>query len=117
MAPTVAVVLIGWCIAQVFFDALLASEVAVLPDQVPVANAVRSRASSASACRSPRWARPSWSAFTGDRLTMFLAPCAIGGFFILLFALVLNDRRLDTANKPPWSLREFVSVFYVNPRK
>ena len=48
---------------------------------------------------------------------MFLAPCAIGGFFILLFAVTLNDRRLAEADKPPWSLREFASTFYVNPRK
>ena len=55
--------------------------------------------------------------FTGSRLTMFLAPCALGGFFILLFAFVLDDRRLDKADRPLWSLREFLSVFYVNPRK
>src|SRR6185437_6068288 len=48
---------------------------------------------------------------------MFLAPCAIGGFFILLFAVTLKDRRLTKADKPTWSLREFASTFYVNPRK
>jgi MFS family permease len=37
LAPSIAVVLIGWCIAQLFFNALLATLVAVLPDQVPVA--------------------------------------------------------------------------------
>src|SRR6478735_7115445 len=37
LAPSIAVVLIGWCIAQVFFNALLAALIAVLPDQVPVA--------------------------------------------------------------------------------
>src|SRR6266571_4785023 len=48
---------------------------------------------------------------------MFLAPCAIGGFFVLLFAVTLNDRRLAKADKPKWSLREFTGTFYVNPRK
>ncbi len=48
---------------------------------------------------------------------MFLAPYAIGGFFILLFAVTLNDRRLAKADKPKWSPREFASTFYVNPRK
>jgi MFS family permease len=47
---------------------------------------------------------------------MFLAPCAIGGFFILLFAARLNDRRLAKADKPTWSLRELASTFYLNPR-
>ena len=37
LAPSIPVVLVGWCIAQLFFNALLAAQVAVLPDQVPVA--------------------------------------------------------------------------------
>ncbi|HEY1644229.1 MAG TPA: MFS transporter, partial [Streptosporangiaceae bacterium] len=37
LAPSIAVVLAGWCIAQLFFNALLAAMVAVLPDQVPAA--------------------------------------------------------------------------------
>jgi MFS family permease len=48
---------------------------------------------------------------------MFLAPCAIGGFFVLLFAATLTDRRLHAADKPAWSLRELASTFYVNPRR
>jgi len=55
--------------------------------------------------------------FTGNQLAMFLAPCAIGGFFILLFAVTLKDRRLGKADRPNWSLRELASTFYVNPRK
>ncbi len=55
--------------------------------------------------------------FTGNQLAMFGAPCAISGFFILLFAVTLKDRRLAKKDKPNWSLREFASTFYVNPRK
>ena len=35
LAPNIGVVLLGWCIAQVFLNALLAAQTAVLPDQVP----------------------------------------------------------------------------------
>lgn len=35
-APSLPVVLVGWCVAQLFLSALLAALVAVLPDQVPV---------------------------------------------------------------------------------
>ena len=35
LAPNIPVVLIGWCITQLFFNALLAAQIAVLPDQVP----------------------------------------------------------------------------------
>jgi MFS family permease len=55
--------------------------------------------------------------FSGSRLAMFLAPCAIGGFFVLLFAVRLDDRRLAREDRPAWSLRELASTFYVNPRK
>ena len=48
---------------------------------------------------------------------MFLAPCAIGGFFIVLFALYLDDRRLAPADKPPWSLRQLLGTYYVSPRR
>ena len=37
LAPSIAVVLVGWCLAQLLFNALLAAMVAVLPDQVPAA--------------------------------------------------------------------------------
>jgi MFS family permease len=55
--------------------------------------------------------------FTGNQLAMFGFPCAIGGLFIVIFALTLKDRRLSKADKPAWSLREFASTFYVSPRK
>jgi MFS family permease len=118
LAPNIAVVLVGWCIAQVFFNALLAAEVAVLPDQVPVDQ--RGLVSGVLGVCMPIASVGATflvQLFTGNRITMFLAPCAIGGFFILLFALVLNDRQLDSADKPAWSIREFLTVFYVNPRK
>ena len=55
--------------------------------------------------------------FSGHQVTMFLVPCAVGGFFILLFAATLNDRRLATEDKPGWSLRGFASTFYVRPAR
>ena len=118
LAPNVAVVVVGWCTAQVFFNALLAAMVAVLPDQVPttqrgvVAGVLGVCVPIASVCGTFMV-----KLFTGNELAMFLVPCAVGGFFILLFAATLSDRLLANADKPRWSLREFVSTFYVNPRK
>lgn len=117
LAPNIAVVLVGWCIAQVFVNALLAALIAVLPDQVPVSQRGLV-AGVLGICLPIASVSGTYivQLFTGNTLTMFLAPCAIGGFFILLFAVTLHDRRLDPAEKPPWSLHEFASVFYVNPR-
>jgi MFS family permease len=118
LAPSIPVVLAGWCIAQLCFNALLAAMVAVLPDQVPsvqrglVSGVLGVCLPVASVC-----ATFLVKLFTGSLLAMFLGPCAIGGFFILLFAVTLQDRRLARAEKPAWSLREFASTFYVNPRE
>jgi MFS family permease len=113
------VLLVGWCIAQVFFNALLAALVAVLPDQVPATQ--RGSVSGVLGVCVPIASVTGTfvvKLFTGNQLAMFLAPCAIGGFFILLFAATLNgDRRLAARDRPAWSLREFATTFYFNPRK
>ena len=118
LAPSVPVVLVGWCIAQVFFNALLAALIAVLPDQVPVAQ--RGRVAGVLGICLPIASVSGTfvvQLFTGNTLAMFLAPCAIGGILILLFVVALRDRRLAVADRPAWSLREFTSAFYLNPRK
>jgi len=118
LAPNIPVVLAGWCIAQLSFNALLAAMVAVLPDQVPsgqrglVSGVLGVCLPVASVCGTFLV-----KLFTGSLLAMFLGPCAIGGFFILLFAVTLNDRRLANGRKPAWSLREFARTFYVSPRQ
>ena len=118
LAPSIAVVLVGWCLAQLFFNALLAAMVAVLPDQVPAAQ--RGLVAGVLGVCTPIASVSGTflvKLFTGGELAMFLAPCAIGGFFILLFAGTLKDRRLAPADKPTWSIQEFAWTFYVNPRR
>lgn len=102
VAPTIPVVLVGWCIAQLFFNALLAALVAVLPDQVPTAQR-------GFVCGVLGVCVPIASVsgtfvvtlFTGNELAMFLVPCAVGGFFILAFAATLKDRRLAPCTGRP----------------
>jgi MFS family permease len=118
LAPTIPVVLVGWCLAQLFFNALLAVQAAVLPDQVPASQ--RGLVSGVLGVCLPIASVTGTflvQLFTGSQLAMFLAPCAFGGIFILLFAFTLDDRRLTAATKPAWSLRELASTFYVSPRK
>jgi len=118
LAPSVPVVLVGWCIAQLLFNALLAALVAVLPDQVPTAQ--RGLVSGVLGVCLPIASVSGTfvvQLFTGNQLAMFLAPCAIGGIAVLLFVLTLKDRRLARADRPTWSLREFASTFYVNPKE
>src|SRR5688500_15102536 len=101
LAPSIPVVLVGWCIAQLSFNALLAAQVAVIPDQVPTAQ--RGMVSGLLGVCLPI---ASVSAtflvklFTGNQLAMLLVPSAIGGFFVFVFAPTLHDRRLAKADTP-----------------
>jgi MFS family permease len=117
LAPSIPLVLLGWCVAQLLFNALLAAMVAVLPDQVPT-DQRGLVAGVLGVCLPIASVSGTFvvQLFTGNQLAMFLVPCAIGGFFVLLFAVTLDDRRLARADKPAWSLRELASTFYVNPR-
>jgi MFS family permease len=117
VAPTLPVVVVGWCVAQLSFNALLAALVAVLPDQVPVTQ--RGLVSGVlGTCLPVASVSGTYvvALFAGNQIAMFLVPCAIGGFFVLLFAAILPDRRLAREDKPPWSLRELAGTFYVSPR-
>jgi MFS family permease len=118
LAPEIWVVLIGWCLAQLFFNAMLAAMVAVLPDQVPVEQR-GTVAGVLGVCLPIASVGGTYvvKVFTGNELGMFLAPCAIGGFFIVVFALYLDDRRLAPADKPPWSLQQLLGTYYVSPRR
>jgi MFS family permease len=118
LAPAVWVVLVGWCLAQLLFNAMLAAMVAVLPDQVP-GEQRGTVAGILGVCLPIASVGGTYvvKVFTGNEVAMFLAPCAIGGFFIVLFALNLDDRRLAPADKPPWSLRQLLDTYYVSPRK
>jgi MFS family permease len=118
VAPNILVVLIGWCLAQVFFNALLAALIAVLPDQVPLTQ--RGLVAGVLGVCLPIasvFGTFVVQLFTGNTLAMFLAPCVIGGLFILTFAANLRDRRLLATDRPAWSLRELASAFYVDPRR
>jgi MFS family permease len=118
IAPNVPVVVMGWCFAQLSFNALLAAMVAVLPDQVPVAQ--RGLVSGVLGVCLPIASVSGTfvvQLFSGHQLAMFMIPCAVGGSFVLLFAATLDDRRLAPGARPAWSMREFASTFYVSPRR
>jgi MFS family permease len=102
VAPNIPVVLVGWCIAQLFFNALMAAMVAVLPDQVP--SAQRGMVSGAlGVCLPVASVSGTFivKLFSGSLLAMFMAPCLLGGVIILLFAARMDDRRLAKAWPTP----------------
>lgn len=119
VAPSVAVVTLGWCVAQVFYNALLAAQVAVLADQVPttqrgmVAGVLGICLPLGSICGTFLV-----NVFAPHLSAMFLGPCALAAVFILVFVVVLPDRRL-TPEARAWrsaGRRFHWKALVVNPR-
>ena len=112
-------VVLGWCIAQLFFNAVLAVHVAVLPDQVP--SEQRGRVSGVlGVCLPVASVGATFvvKVFSGHQLAMFLLPCAIGGVLIVVFAATLHDRRLARpTSRLGWTPREVIETFVVSPRR
>ena len=101
LAPSIATVLVGWCLAQVFFNALLAAQAAVLPDQVPTSQ--RGLVSGALGICTPLASVAGTylvQAVDGHMLAMFLLPCLVGGGSVVAFATRLHDRRRDRNCRP-----------------
>ncbi|CAN5507133.1 MFS transporter [soil metagenome] len=116
VAPNVPIVLLGWCIAQVGFNALLAAIAAVIPDKVPraqrgiVAGILGVCVPVASVAGAGLV-----NLFAGNQLAMFLGPCVIAGFFIVLFAVTLKDSTASTRDR--LSVKYLAGTFFVSPRK
>lgn len=119
IASSLPMIVIGWAITQLSFNALLAVTIAVIADQIPETQ--RGSVSGVlGIC-------PPLALLLGayvvqlvaplGQLAMFLFPMLITAVLVGAFALVLRDRRLTAGDKPAWSLREFFSTFYINPRK
>jgi MFS family permease len=114
--PSIPAIMVGWAICQVAFNALLAALTAVIPDQFPVAH--RGRASGLfglSIQGSLMLGAFVAQAFVGRPVLQFLVPAAIAVLAIGLFCVGLPDRRL-TRRPGPFSAREFLGSFWVNPK-
>lgn len=113
-ADSVATVLIGWCLAQLSFNSVLAALVAVLPDQVPPEQ--RGTVAGVLGTCMPLGQLAGTFAVQSvseSMLAMFMVPALIGTAAILTLAFTLADRRLDRAQP----VRETVSWYWVSPRR
>jgi MFS family permease len=117
-AKSIAVVLIGWCLAQLAFNAVLAAAIAVLPDQVPpeqrgtVAGVMGICLPLGQVCGTFLV-----QSVSGSMLLMFALPALIGIAAVVPFALMLRDRRLQPGTVPPLQLKGAAEIFWVDPRR
>lgn len=116
-ATHIWVVMVGWCLAQLAFNGVLAAMVAVLPDQVP--SEQRGLVSGVLAVCMPiaqalgvvlvRYVSTStWTAF--------MLPACLGTAAVLIFAYVLPDRRQRPGGDLPASLPGLLRAYWVSPR-
>jgi MFS family permease len=113
-AESVATVLIGWCLAQLSFNAVLAALVAVLPDQVPP-DQRGTVAGVLGTCMPLGQLAGTFvvQSVSESTLAMFMVPALLGAAAILMLAYTLDDRRLDRTQP----VRDTVSWYWVSPRR
>ena len=116
-ASSVGMVLVGWSITQISFNATLAALIAVLPDQVPVSQ--RGLASAFLGVGIPVAAIVGTYIVAGVHGTFlkFLVPGLIAAVLVIVLAAVLPDKRIAKGSMPKYTVGEFARSFYVNPRK
>jgi MFS family permease len=117
-AKTIAVVLLGWCLAQLAFNAVLAAIIAVLPDQVP-ANQRGTVAGVMGICLPLGQVCGTFlvQSVSHSMWMMFALPSFIGLVAVLLFTFTLRDRRLQPGTAPPLKISSATEIYWVNPRR
>lgn len=117
-ATSIAMVLLGWCLAQLAFNAVLAAIIAVLPDQIPAAQR-GTVAGVMGICLPLGQVSGTFLVqyVSSSTLLMFMAPASICVVLVLLFALSLQDRRLEPGSVQPLGWRDAVAIYWVNPRQ
>jgi MFS family permease len=116
-AANLTAVLIGWCLAQLAFNAVLAAMVAVLPDQIPEEQ--RGTVSGVIAICLPLGQALGTlvvRAVSESTLLIFMLPAALGTAAVLLLAWALPDRVNGPDVTPRLFFKEAMRVFWVDPR-
>jgi MFS family permease len=116
-AETVTMVLVGWCLAQLAFNAVLAAMVAILPDHVPEEQ--RGTVSGVVAVCLPIGQALGTLVVSGvadSTLLTFLLPAALGSGAVCLLAAALPDRPLESAANARLTFGESLRSFWIDPR-
>jgi MFS family permease len=115
-ASSIPQILLGWCIAQLAYNAQLAALMAILSDQVAPQH--RGMVSGIVGVSQPVGMVAGTcvvQAFAHLTVAMFLAPAAVAVAAAICLVWVLPDRRLAAAQRPRYGWREFVTSFWINP--
>lgn len=117
LADSVLVVLLAWCLVQASMNAVLAAANATLPDQVPVSS--RGKVSGIIGITTPIGilAGSFIVNFLPGDFERFVVPGVIALVLVVVFVLILKDRRLEQKPAERFTLGTFFGSFVFNPRK
>ena len=117
VAGNVPTLIVAWFVAQLAANACFAAYLATIADQIPPRQSATITAlggvmQSVGILAAVYLA----SALTAHMIALFMIPAVIGVAGMLLYALVLPDKRLP--HRPPAAgLRAFLETFWVSPRR
>jgi MFS family permease len=118
VAPTITWVLVGWCLVQFSFNAVLAPLAALLPDQIPLEHrGTVAGVLSTCTCLGQMAGTGLTNLVSVSTMAMFLVPGVVGVAAILLLAVVLPDRRLQPDQREPLRWRDLLRSVWINPRR
>ena len=117
VAPSVPWLVVGWCLAQISFNAVLAPLAALLPDHVPDAHR-GTVAGVISICTPIGQVGGTYltMALAGDLAAMLVVPGVVCLVLVLLLASLLPDRRLYRGTVPPFQWRSLLASFRLSPQ-
>jgi MFS family permease len=117
IANNVPILIVAWFVAQLAANACFGAYLATIADQVPPQQSATITALGGVMQNVGILAALYLaSALTGNMIALFMVPAAIGVVGMLIYALVLPDKRLR--RRPPGiSLGEFARTFWVSPRQ
>ena len=116
-ATTVLMVVIGWCLVQITFNAALAALIAIMADSVRPKFRGRVAAAVGVAQNGSLVIGTFIVQLFSTTSAQMLVPGAIGGAIVLAFALLMKDRVLTEKPSERFGIREFFGSFAFDPRK
>ncbi|MFJ4173005.1 MFS transporter [Microbacterium sp. NPDC089696] len=117
VATSIWVVLLAWCLVQAAMNAVLAAANATLPDQVPATS--RGKVSGLVGITTPIGilAGSFIVNFLPGDFERFVVPGVIALVLVIVFVLILRDRRLAQKPAERFTIGTFFGSFVFNPRK
>lgn len=115
---SMALLLVGWIVMQAFVNAAIAATLAIVPDRIPerqqgLVGALSGTASAAAVVVGVFFVQ--W--FPSNILAQFGLPVLVAVVFSALLIALFRDDAPAGDDIAPFSFREFLGSFYVNPRR